>query len=170
MTDVEDAANSDLLIRPMEPRDAAEVCVLIHQLGYDRPQDEVTAWIESLARLCRTAGRICGMHRRRSNWLDRDLNRAPAAIVPMHSDWRTGGERRISTAADWSQALRTSRSLELGKRHLQSSSDLAEYAHRMRIASICAMAIFRPRSRRSSKSIDPHNLPGSIRFHTSVCE
>lgn len=33
----------------MEPRDAAEVCVLIHQLGYDRPQDEVKAWIESLA-------------------------------------------------------------------------------------------------------------------------
>jgi GNAT superfamily N-acetyltransferase len=44
-----DAANSEVLIRPMKPRDAAEVCVLIQQLGYDRPQNDVTIWIESLA-------------------------------------------------------------------------------------------------------------------------
>lgn len=43
------AGNSDLLIRPMEPRDAAEVCVLTQQLGYDRPLEQIAIWIESLA-------------------------------------------------------------------------------------------------------------------------
>jgi predicted N-acetyltransferase YhbS len=47
--DLEDAVNSNLLIRPIEPRDAAEVCLLIQQLGYDRAQDQVAIWIESLA-------------------------------------------------------------------------------------------------------------------------
>ena len=46
--DQENAANSDLFIRPIEPRDAADVCVLIQQLGYDRAQDQVAVWIESL--------------------------------------------------------------------------------------------------------------------------
>lgn len=49
MIDLEDAVNSNLLIRPIEPRDAAEVCLLIQQLGYDRAQDQVAIWIESLA-------------------------------------------------------------------------------------------------------------------------
>jgi predicted N-acetyltransferase YhbS len=47
--DLEDAVNSNLLIRPIEPRDAAEVCLLVQQLGYDRAQDQVALWIESLA-------------------------------------------------------------------------------------------------------------------------
>jgi GNAT superfamily N-acetyltransferase len=46
--DLENAANSDLLIRPMEPRDAGEVCILIQQLGYDRPLDQISIWIETL--------------------------------------------------------------------------------------------------------------------------
>lgn len=37
-----------LVIRPIAPRDAPEVCALIMQLGYQRPLDEVAAWIESL--------------------------------------------------------------------------------------------------------------------------
>jgi GNAT superfamily N-acetyltransferase len=46
--DLDDAVNSDLFIRPIEPRDAADVCVLIQQLGYDRAQDQLAIWIESL--------------------------------------------------------------------------------------------------------------------------
>ena len=49
VVDLENASNPDLLIRPIEPRDAAEVCVLTTQLGYDRPLDQVSIWIESLA-------------------------------------------------------------------------------------------------------------------------
>jgi GNAT superfamily N-acetyltransferase len=49
MVSVIDPPNPDLLIRPIELRDAAEVCGLIQQLGYERPQDQVTIWIESLA-------------------------------------------------------------------------------------------------------------------------
>jgi predicted N-acetyltransferase YhbS len=40
--------SAGLLIRPIEPRDAAEVCVLVKQLGYDRPCDQVTTWIQSV--------------------------------------------------------------------------------------------------------------------------
>lgn len=39
----------EIVIRPMEPRDAAEVTELIEQLGYLRPLSEVVQWIESLA-------------------------------------------------------------------------------------------------------------------------
>lgn len=39
---------SSLLIRAIQPHDAAETCVLIAQLGYSRPVNEVVAWIESL--------------------------------------------------------------------------------------------------------------------------
>jgi GNAT superfamily N-acetyltransferase len=48
VTDLENTANSGLLIRPIELRDAAEVCVLTTQLGYDRPLDQISIWIESL--------------------------------------------------------------------------------------------------------------------------
>ncbi len=37
-----------IVIRAIEPHDAAEVCVLIKQLGYERPPQEVVSWIESL--------------------------------------------------------------------------------------------------------------------------
>jgi len=46
--DLEDAVNPHLLIRPIEPRDAAEVCLLVQQLGYERAQDQISIWIESL--------------------------------------------------------------------------------------------------------------------------
>ena len=39
---------SQLLIRAIEPRDAAEVCILTHQLGYERSVDEIARWIDSL--------------------------------------------------------------------------------------------------------------------------
>jgi len=39
---------SQLLIRPIELHDAAEACLLIEQLGYQRSLDEVIAWIETL--------------------------------------------------------------------------------------------------------------------------
>lgn len=39
---------SQLVIRAIEPRDAAEVSILARQLGYDRPVDEIAAWIHSL--------------------------------------------------------------------------------------------------------------------------
>jgi GNAT superfamily N-acetyltransferase len=48
VTDLEDAVNPHLLIRPIESRDAAEVCVLIQHLGYERAQDQISTWIESL--------------------------------------------------------------------------------------------------------------------------
>ncbi|MGA8088383.1 MAG: GNAT family N-acetyltransferase [Terracidiphilus sp.] len=38
------------VIRPVEPRDTAEVCALIQQLGYERPFNDVAAWIESLGK------------------------------------------------------------------------------------------------------------------------
>jgi predicted N-acetyltransferase YhbS len=37
-----------LVIRPIELRDAAAVCALIQQLGYERPFQHVAGWIESL--------------------------------------------------------------------------------------------------------------------------
>jgi predicted N-acetyltransferase YhbS len=39
-----------LSIRPIEPQDAAEVSVLIEQLGYKRDQAEVAEWIERMQR------------------------------------------------------------------------------------------------------------------------
>jgi GNAT superfamily N-acetyltransferase len=39
----------ELLIRPIELRDAAAVCALIEQLGYCREENEVSEWIRSLA-------------------------------------------------------------------------------------------------------------------------
>ena len=39
-----------LAIRPIELSDAAEVCDLIQQLGYERPFDDVAGWIESLGK------------------------------------------------------------------------------------------------------------------------
>lgn len=39
---------SELVIRPIEPRDAPEVSVLIEQLGYRREQSEVARWIRAL--------------------------------------------------------------------------------------------------------------------------
>jgi GNAT superfamily N-acetyltransferase len=44
----QDHDSSQLVIRPIEPDDAAEVCVLVKQLGYDRPLDEISTWIHSL--------------------------------------------------------------------------------------------------------------------------
>ena len=41
-------------IRPIELRDATEVCALIQQLGYDRVPDDVTGWIESRGRHAET--------------------------------------------------------------------------------------------------------------------
>ena len=41
-------SSSQLLIRPIEPRDAAEVLVLVEQLGYHRTRDEIAQWIETL--------------------------------------------------------------------------------------------------------------------------
>jgi len=35
-------------IRPIEPRDAAEVAILIDQLGYQRNEAEVAQWIEAV--------------------------------------------------------------------------------------------------------------------------
>jgi GNAT superfamily N-acetyltransferase len=49
VTDLENTANSDLLIRPIERCDAAEVCILTTQLGYDRTLDQISSWIESIA-------------------------------------------------------------------------------------------------------------------------
>lgn len=40
---------SEMLIRPIEPRDTAEVLVLIEQLGYERSPGEVTQWIATLS-------------------------------------------------------------------------------------------------------------------------
>jgi GNAT superfamily N-acetyltransferase len=37
-------------IRPIELRDATEVCVLIQQLGYERPFEDVAGWIESVGK------------------------------------------------------------------------------------------------------------------------
>jgi GNAT superfamily N-acetyltransferase len=48
VTDLKDAVNPHLLIRPIESRDAAEVSVLIQELGYERAQDQISTWIESL--------------------------------------------------------------------------------------------------------------------------
>jgi GNAT superfamily N-acetyltransferase len=47
--ELKDEASSNLHIRPIELRDAAQVCVLIQQLGYDRALEHVENWIETLA-------------------------------------------------------------------------------------------------------------------------
>ena len=49
MTDLQRAANSELLIRSIEPRDASEVSALARQLGYERRPDQVATWIEALS-------------------------------------------------------------------------------------------------------------------------
>ena len=48
VNDRRDHESSQLVIRTIEPRDAAEVCILTHQLGYDRTVDEIAHWIHSL--------------------------------------------------------------------------------------------------------------------------
>ena len=40
--------SSQLVIRSIAPHDAAEVCVLARQLGYERSVDEIANWIHSL--------------------------------------------------------------------------------------------------------------------------
>jgi GNAT superfamily N-acetyltransferase len=42
-------------VRQMEPRDAAEVALLISELGYERAAEEVLTWIEGLGRDRQTA-------------------------------------------------------------------------------------------------------------------
>jgi len=42
--------SAQLAIRPIALRDAAEVCVLIQQLGYERPLEDIAHWIELLAK------------------------------------------------------------------------------------------------------------------------
>jgi GNAT superfamily N-acetyltransferase len=37
-----------IVIREMQPKDAAQVALLIKQLGYDRPEEEVLLWIQGL--------------------------------------------------------------------------------------------------------------------------
>ena len=39
---------TELLVRPIEARDAAEVCLLVEQLGYARPQEAILEWIERI--------------------------------------------------------------------------------------------------------------------------
>jgi len=48
VSDRQSPASPPLLIRAIEPRDDAEACVLIEQLGYERTLEEVTAWIRAL--------------------------------------------------------------------------------------------------------------------------
>lgn len=47
---------SDISIRPMEPRDASAVAILITELGYQRDQGEVAQWIGEM--LTRTEHQI----------------------------------------------------------------------------------------------------------------
>lgn len=42
--------SAQLAIRPIAARDAAEVCALIEQLGYERAVDDVARWIEVLGK------------------------------------------------------------------------------------------------------------------------
>ena len=44
----QDHLPSDLIIRTIEPCDAGAVCILTHQLGYERSVDEIAQWIDSL--------------------------------------------------------------------------------------------------------------------------
>ena len=79
--------NSDAFtIRPIDVRDAAEVCTLIQQLGYERPLRDVVGWIESLAKnresqaafVAELAGEIVG-------WIEisiqHRLQSAPYALI-----------------------------------------------------------------------------------------
>ena len=43
-----DPQTSQLIIRPIEPRDAEQVAVLTEQLGYHRSSSDIQEWIESL--------------------------------------------------------------------------------------------------------------------------
>lgn len=48
MSDSITSTTTNLLIRPIETRDAAEVAALTEQLGYQRNASEIEAWIEDL--------------------------------------------------------------------------------------------------------------------------
>ena len=48
MSDSITSNSAELLIRSIERRDAEQVSVLAHQLGYDRSPSEIGAWIEAL--------------------------------------------------------------------------------------------------------------------------
>jgi len=73
-------------IRPIDVRDAAEVCTLIQQLGYERSLSDVVGWIESVAQnrqsqaafVAELAGEIVG-------WIEisiqHRLQSAPYALI-----------------------------------------------------------------------------------------
>ena len=46
-------SDSAVIIRPIEPRDALAVTILIEQLGYNRPEAEVLQWIEDVGSIDR---------------------------------------------------------------------------------------------------------------------
>jgi GNAT superfamily N-acetyltransferase len=75
-----------LHIRPIEPRDAAEACALIEQLGYQRPVHEVAAWIETLpARVGYQAAFVACLDEQLVGWieisLEHRLQSPPYALI-----------------------------------------------------------------------------------------
>jgi GNAT superfamily N-acetyltransferase len=80
------AEKLELAIRPIELRDAAEVCALIEQLGYERPVDDVADWIESLGKLARSqAAFVAELANEVIGWIEvsiqHRLQAAPYALI-----------------------------------------------------------------------------------------
>ena len=76
----------DVVIRPIERRDAEEVAVLTDQLGYHRSSSEVAAWIEGLlARAATQAAFVACMGEDVVGWIEvsvqHHLQSAPHALI-----------------------------------------------------------------------------------------
>lgn len=80
------AAPPPLMIRPIEIRDAAEVCLLTKQLGYKRSVDEILHWIHALKdRLSTQAAFVATLADEVVGWIEisieHRLQSAPYALI-----------------------------------------------------------------------------------------
>ncbi|WP_348264460.1 GNAT family N-acetyltransferase [Telmatobacter sp. DSM 110680] len=86
MTDRITPTQPRLMIRPIELRDSAEVCILTRQLGYDRSVDEIVHWIHSLKdRISSQAAFVANLGDEVVGWIEINiehrLQSAPCALI-----------------------------------------------------------------------------------------
>lgn len=86
VTDRKGQDSPPLVIRPIELPDAAEVCTLIQQLGYERSLDDVADWIRSLGNRAQDqAAFVACLAREVVGWIEisieQRLQSAPYALI-----------------------------------------------------------------------------------------
>jgi GNAT superfamily N-acetyltransferase len=77
---------TELVVRPIEARDAAEVCLLVEQLGYARSPEAILEWIERVAADTRSQGAyVACVGEEIVGWieisLEQRLQTAPFALI-----------------------------------------------------------------------------------------